>query len=156
MCSSTGERMSSLPFSFWLSSGQSPITNMFFKWSNSYDKVEILKHKTTFTSGYQSCCSILLGPSRHLLPTCSWQPHFCGILHTGSLSMSPSFPWCLHMDMQQWQNDSFITQSFIYDLFDGCFCHGVTQVGQTSGVAVLLCWSPSAPRVWIQCEYGHF
>lgn len=31
----------------------------------------------------------------------------------------------LHMEMQQGQNDSFITQSFIYELFDGCCCHGV-------------------------------
>lgn len=156
MCSSTSERMSSLPFSLWLSSGQSLTTNMFFKWSNSYDKVKVLKHKTTITSGHQNCCSILVGPSRYLLPSYSWELHFCGIIHMGSHSVSPSFPWCLHMDMQQWQNDSFITQSFIYDLFDGCPCHGVTRVGDTSAVAELLCWrSPSAPTE-VQCEYRHF
>lgn len=126
---------------------------MFFKLPNSYDKVEVLKHKTAFTSGHQSCYSILVRSRRHLLPE---KPHFCGIIHIESQPVSPSFPGCLHMEMQQWQNDSFITQSLIYDLFDGCPCHGVTWVGDTSAVAELLCWrSPSAPTE-VQCEYGHF
>lgn len=158
MCSSTSER-TECPLChsvFDYPPEQSLVTNMFIKQSNNYDKMGVLKHKTTFTSGLQICCSILVGPSRHLPPNCSWEPHFCGILLMGSQSMSPRFPYCLHMDMQQWQYDSFITQSFIYYLFDGCPCHRVTQVGDISGVAELLCWRSSSAPVEVQCQCGRF
>lgn len=111
------------------------------------------KKKSTFTNGHQSCCSILVGPRRHLLPSCSWEPHFCGMLHIGSHSVSPSVPQCLHMDMEQWQNERFRTPSFIYGLFNG---RPVTQVGDTSGVAELLYWRSSSAPTEVQCEYGHF